>query len=83
VQHHTNRDASVIRQIPREVVDLCLDAQVAEGRRFVEQEHPGVLGEAAGQPDALYPASGELVDAAVVEFRRLGDDCRTVLAGHR
>jgi hypothetical protein len=46
VQHDADRHIVVDGEVADEVQDLDLVAQVEEGRRLVEQQHPGVLREA-------------------------------------
>src|SRR5699024_4322906 len=62
VEDDADGDAMVIGEFAHEVEDLRLVAQVEVIRRFVEQQHTGVLGQAGRQPDTLQLAAGELID---------------------
>src|SRR5699024_2246621 len=62
VEDDADGDAVVIGEFAHEVEDLRLVAQVEVIRRFVEQQHTGVLGQAGRQPDTLQLAAGELID---------------------
>ncbi|CAM5476651.1 hypothetical protein SHIRM173S_02348 [Streptomyces hirsutus] len=70
VQDDADGDAVVVRQIADQVEEFDLVAQVEVGGGFVEEEDSGLLGQAAGQPDALELSAGEVFGAAVGE---LGD----------
>ena len=50
-----------------------LDDGVERGGRLVEQQHLGLVGEGAGERDALRLAAGELVDRLVAEGVRQAD----------
>ena len=60
-------------QAAHERHDLELVAHVEVGRRLVEQQHAGALGERDGQPGALALAAGQRVDEAVGVARGVGD----------
>lgn len=65
VEDDADGDAVVIGEFAHEVEDLRLVAQVEVIRRFVEQQHTGVLGQAGRQPDTLQLAAGELIDGPI------------------
>src|SRR5699024_7029866 len=61
VEDDADGDAMVIGEFAHEVEDLRLVAQVEVIRRFVEQHHTGVLGQAGRQPDTLQLPAGWLI----------------------
>ena len=65
VEDDADGDVVVISEFAHEVEDLRLVAQVKMVRRFVEQQHTGVLGQAGRQPYALEFTAGELVDRTI------------------
>ncbi|CAD5916190.1 protein of unknown function [Streptomyces sp. KY70] len=78
VQDDADGHAVGVGEIAYEIEDLHLVAQVEIGRRFVEQQHVGVLRQAAGEPDALQLTAGEALDAAIGEVGEVGDGERVV-----
>ncbi len=81
VQHEPDGDVARVGEVAHEVEQLHLVAQVEERRRLVEQQHAGVLGEAAREPDALELAAGQLVDRAVGDVRDAGEPHHPVHRG--
>ena len=69
VQHYTDRDAVPVGQVAHQVEDLDLVAQVEVGGGLVEQQHCGILRQAAREPHALQLAAGQGVDTALGEVR--------------
>ncbi len=81
VQDGSDGDPVVVRQVPHEVEEFDLVAQVEVVRRLVEQEHARLLGEAAGEPDALELAAGQVFGAPFGEVRDAGHGEGTVDRG--
>ncbi len=73
MQHDADGDALVVRQLAHQVEEFDLVAQVEVGGGLVEEQHAGLLREAAGQPDALELSAGEVFGAAVGEFGDAGE----------
>ncbi len=63
-QHHTSLVAKRAQQLDDGVFGLDVDT----GEGFVEQDHSTVLGERAGEEDALLLAAGEFADLALAEI---------------
>ncbi len=78
MQDDSDRDAVVVGQVAHEVEEFDLVAQVEVGGGFVEEEDAGLLGEAAGEPDALELSAGEVLGSAVGEFGDAGQGERPV-----
>ena len=55
------------RKLTQQRDDGVLGLDVDAGEGLVEQDHPAVLGQRAGQEDALLLAAGELADLALAE----------------
>src|SRR5688500_1503513 len=72
VQHDHHGAAIVLDQVGEEIEHFDLVVDVEEGRRLVEQQHVGLLGQRHGDPDALALAAGQLVDRAVGDVERVG-----------
>ena len=65
VENDADGRSVIVGEVAHEVEDLGLIAQVEVVRRFVEQQDPGLLCQAGGQPDALKLAAGELIDGTL------------------
>ena len=65
VEHHDDRRAPAPVEVGEQVEDLHLVGQIEEGRRLVQQEDVGALGQGHGDPHALALTAGQLVDAAI------------------
>ena len=78
VEDNPDRRVVVVGEFAHEVEDLGLVAQVEVVGRFVEEEDPGVLGQAGGQPHALKFPAGELVDGTLGHVRGAGEGKRLV-----
>ncbi len=63
VQDGADGGAVLVRQVPDEVEEFDLVPEVEVGGRLVEEQQPGVLGEAAREPHPLELASGEVLGA--------------------
>ena len=62
-QHHP----PLVAQIAKQSDDRLLGLDVDAGERLVEQDHLAVLGQRAGEEDALSLAAGQLADLALAE----------------
>ena len=83
VQDDSDGDPVVVRQVADEVEEFDLVAQVEIGRRLVQQQHAGLLGEATGEPYALQLPAGQVVGAPFGEVRDTGQCERPVHRGRR
>jgi len=63
----------LVGQVAHQVEDLDLVTQVEVGGGLVEQQHCGVLRQAAREPHALQLAAGQGVDTALGEVRHARD----------
>ena len=61
-------------EVDEQVEHVDLVGEVEVGRRLVEQQDVGVLGERHRDPHPLALAAGELVDRPVGELERVGRD---------
>ena len=72
VQHHHDRGAAGAVEVGQQVEHLDLVGDVEEGRRLVEQQDVGLLGQRHRDPDPLPLPAGQLVDGPVGELGRPG-----------
>ncbi len=59
-------------EVAQQCGDLCLILRIDASKRLIQQHHPCLLGQPPGDEGALFLASGELPDLAVLKFRELG-----------
>jgi hypothetical protein len=72
VQDDADRDRVVVGEVADQVEEFDLVAQVETGGRLVEQQHSGLLGEAAREPHPLELSAGQLLDTARGQVRHTG-----------
>ena len=64
MQHRADSGARIC-EIAHQIEGFDLVTQVKVVRRFVKQQHSGVLGERRGEPDSLQFAAGEFVNRTI------------------
>ena len=74
VQDHDDRHARFVVEVRQEVENLDLVGDIEEGRRFVQKQDVGALGQRHGDPDALALSAGEFVHRPLGKVGRPG--CR-------
>ena len=72
VQHHHDGAAALAVEPGDQVEHLDLVGEVEEGRRLVEQQQVGVLGQRHRDPGPLPLAAGELVEGPVAQVAGVG-----------
>src|SRR5699024_6055801 len=85
VQYHQQRASLVVGEPNQQLQQVDLDLQVEKGRRLVEQDQIGLLGQHHDDPAALALSTGERVDTALGKVRdisighRLADGARILI----
>ena len=62
MEHHDDRHPVTAVEVTQQAENVDLMGQIKVGRRFVEEEHVGVLGQGHGDPHSLALTSGQLVN---------------------